>query len=126
MLTWQTAVVMFVGAIVLAVVFIVARGADSQTRWGFPAEDENDEKQLDWGVRSDFWLAEFDRAHAEQDLLGEELARESMAFLIDTEPQQVARPQLLLPTLPPPPPPPPPVSALNEKRMCFVCHRALQ
>lgn len=110
MLTWQTAVVMFVGAIVLAVVFIIARGSDSQTMRGFPAEDENDEKRLEWVARNDFWRAELDRAQAEQDLLGEELARESLAFLLDTEPQQVAEPQPVLPTLPPLPPPPPPRS----------------
>lgn len=108
MFTWQTAVAMFIGAIVLAVIFIIARGKDSQTGWEFPADDENDgndEKRLDWGRRSDFWLAEFDRAHAEQDLLGEELARESMEFLLDTAPDERV----------PPPSSPPPVARRPHK-----------
>lgn len=108
MFTWQAAAAMFCGAIVLAVLYITVCRRGYKTVWEFPADDgndESDEKRLDWGRRRDFWLAEFDRAHAERDLLGEELARESMEFLLDTEPPQVAEPQPVLPTLPPPSPP---------------------
>lgn len=81
-----------VGFVILAAVFFLGRKAEKAEP---PAERRitaAEVKQLeaahaDWGLRADFWIAEFDRAREEQDLLAEEVARESMEFLLNTRPK---------------------------------------
>lgn len=89
-------VTIVVGLVILAAVFVLGRKAEKAE----PPADRSvtaaevkrlEEAETDWGSRADFWIAEFDRAVKEQDLLAEEVARESIEFLLDTRPQPVPK-----------------------------------